>query len=160
MDPQAEQDVLEASKNDSPKHHVDRWTRLISKWSPAILTKQKGHRRPAKRWEEDISSFPNPTKVHGDNNDLTNDTTWPSAAQDGLADSRQDPHSSRQRQPNQQQPDKQHERLKSTTTTTKATHYSSNPTTFRKLIILMTKATTNNKPTKTMNSSPATFFNP
>ena len=41
------------------KHHDDIWTRLMSKCSPAIATKQKRCRkrgRPAKRWEDDTNS--------------------------------------------------------------------------------------------------------
>ena len=69
------------------KHHDDRWTRLISKWSPSISTKQRGYLkqgRPARRWEDDINSYLQPTKVHGGNNDLTNNTAWLTAAHDGL----------------------------------------------------------------------------
>ena len=44
-----------------------------------FAARQRGHRkrgRPAKRWEDDINSHLQPTVVHGDSNDLTNDMTW------------------------------------------------------------------------------------
>ena len=69
------------------KHHECRWTTLIPQWSSLMSTKARGYRkqgRPAKRWEDDISLHLQPTKVHRDNNDLTNVTTWLTAAQDGL----------------------------------------------------------------------------
>ena len=52
-----------------PKHQDGRWTKVISKWSPAISAKQKGYRkqgRPAKRWEDDITLHLLPTKIHTD----------------------------------------------------------------------------------------------
>ena len=68
------------------KHHDDRWTKLISTWSPVITTKQKVYRvqgGPAERWEDDVNSYQQPIIVHGDNNDLTNDMTWLTTAHDG-----------------------------------------------------------------------------
>ena len=67
------------------KHHHERWTKLRSKWRPAMSTKQKGYRkqgRPAKRWGRRHQVIPAPTEVHGDKNDLTNNTTWLTTGQD------------------------------------------------------------------------------
>ena len=54
-----------------PQHarerHEGRWTKLITNWNPTTSTKQKGYRkqgRPAKRWEDDINSYLQPSKVH------------------------------------------------------------------------------------------------
>ena len=57
------------------KHHDDRWTRLIAKWSPTISTKQRRYwkrGRPANSWENDINSNRQPTQACDENNDLTN----------------------------------------------------------------------------------------
>ena len=40
---------------------------------------KKGYRkqgRPAKRWEDDLNAYQQPTRSNRDNNDLTSDTTW------------------------------------------------------------------------------------
>ena len=69
------------------KHHEGRWTKLLSNWNPAISTKLKGYQkqgRPAKRWEEHINANLQPTRVTRNDSDLTSDTTWLTAAQDGL----------------------------------------------------------------------------
>ena len=47
------------------KHHDDRWTSLIEKWSPTISTEQKwyGKRgRPAKRWEDGTTTISQTTR--------------------------------------------------------------------------------------------------
>ena len=68
------------------KHHGGRPTKFISHWNPAISSKHKWYfnqRRPAKRWEGDINAYRQPFRVVSNNNDLTNDTTWLTSAQDG-----------------------------------------------------------------------------
>ena len=51
---------------------------LIFNWNPVISTKQKRYRkqgRPAKRWEDDINAYLQPTRTNRGYTDLTNDTT-------------------------------------------------------------------------------------
>ena len=55
------------------KHHVDRWTKFVSNWNPAISTKQ---------WEDDLNTNSQPDRTNGDNNDLTSDMTWLITAED------------------------------------------------------------------------------
>ena len=48
-------------------------------WKPAISPKKNGHRkqgRVSKSWQCDVKSCLQPTRVHRDDNDLANDTTW------------------------------------------------------------------------------------
>ena len=73
VDLQAEQVILESGKNDCQ--------------TPAISSKQKRcwkQGRPAKRWEDDINAYLQPATTNRNKNDLTNDTTWLTTAQDGL----------------------------------------------------------------------------
>ena len=78
MDSQPQQDVSEASKSDgqTPRRTLDK--------AYLQLESNRKQGRPAKRWEDDVKLYLQPTEVHRYNNDFANYTTWVTAAQDGL----------------------------------------------------------------------------
>ena len=92
VDSQAEPDLLKARM--IAKHHGDRWTKLISNWTPAISTKQKGDWKqggPAKRWEDDLDTYLQPDRTNRDNSDLTSDiaednSKWDAIDSDFISD--------------------------------------------------------------------------
>ena len=124
------------------KLHEGRWTKFISNWKLAISTKQKVYRKQGRRHQLTLTTHQCPQRQHRshERHDLTHhDTRRLEIALRGKRLYEQDsnneydarPPSSRQRQPNQQQSDKQHTRVQPTITTKAApttTHYSSSPT--------------------------------
>ena len=67
------------------KHHDDRLTKPVSKWNPAVSTKQKWYQkqgRPAKTWDDDLNIYLQPTRSNRDNH-FTSDMTWLTTAEDG-----------------------------------------------------------------------------
>ena len=68
------------------KHREDRWTELFSSWKPYHPSRKGTGKqgRPVKRCEADINAYLQPARTNRDNNDLTKDTTWLTAAEDSL----------------------------------------------------------------------------
>ena len=146
VDPQAGLDFLTRARLIA-KHREDRWTKLITNWNPAISTQQKGYEkqgRPAKRWEDDLNAYPQPTRYNRDDNDLTSDTTWlprrktarnrtlwevTSQAADSNNQHDPGPQQPRLRQPNLQHTTKQQIRQKLTTNTKKTPKTTTSKTT-------------------------------
>ena len=74
-DPQTEQDILEAGKNHchTPRRSLDKASLQLdsSGINQTDMVPEKG--RPAKRWEDDLNAYPQPTRTNRDNSDLTSD---------------------------------------------------------------------------------------
>ena len=64
---------------------IAKHSKLVSNWNPALSNNQKGHLkqgRLAKRCEDDLNTYLQPTRVLRVNNDFTSDMTWLTTAAD------------------------------------------------------------------------------